>query len=287
MNDTLTPPPAAAPAAPPPRPAPSGGGAGRTVAIIAIVLGALVLLGTIGNAVVATARDAMRVSGTWTASARDVASLDVDADDASFSVEFGDVDEAELRVENARADWRIERDGDRLVVRSPFRVFGGWGGWNRGREGDVVVLTLPESLRGAGLDADLSLSAGELRADADFGDLALDLSGGAMTVTGSAETLVTDVSAGQVEVDLEDVSEATVSVSAGRVVGDLTGTAPDTVGIDVSAGSVELGLPAGPYDVTSDVSAGDFANRLDVSPSSPRTVWVEIAAGRVQLTEAR
>ncbi|GAB3285076.1 hypothetical protein GCM10027426_25690 [Microbacterium lacusdiani] len=292
MNDMLTPPAApAAPAAPTPPP-PSGtspGGAGRVVSILAIVLGALILLGTVTGAVVGTVRDALRQSGTWTADASGVRSLDVEAAASLVTIEFGDVDEAVLEVTDARrGDWRLERDGDRLVLRSPDRMFGWgpdwtWGGW--GDDGETAVLTLPESLRDSGLDADLALSAGELRADGEFGRLALELGGGAMHVTGSAETLHADVSAGQTQIDLEGVTEATFTVSAGRLFGDLTGDAPDAVAIDVSAGSLELELPDDEYDVRSDVSAGSFDNGLDVAASAPHEVTVEVSAGRVQLTE--
>lgn len=290
MNDTLTPPPLPpqpAPPAPGPAPAaPRRSGSNRVVAILAAVLGGLILLGTLGSAAWGTVRDAMRVHGSWTADARGVTSLDVEAAASMVTIEFGDVDEAVLEVTDARrGDWRLERDDDALVVRSPDR-FPGWGpDWGFGRrDGETAVLTLPESLRDAGLDAELSLSAGELRADGAFGDLSIDLGGGAMDVSGSAETLDVEVSAGQTEIDLADVAEASFDVSAGRLLGELTGDAPDAIAITVSAGSLELGLPDEEYDVRSDVSAGSFDNGLDVSASASSTVTVEVAAGRVQLT---
>ncbi|MER7796405.1 hypothetical protein [Microbacterium sp. NPDC096154] len=288
MNDTLTPPPAApAPGATPSAPDQTAAGGrrpGKAVAIIATVAGGLVLLGTVTHAAVGTVRDAMRVSGSWTADARGVTSLDVEAAGSRFALEFGDVDEAVLEVDNARdGDWRIERDGSELVVRKADQLFGDWG---FGREGETVVLTLPERLRGAALDADLHLAAGELRADAVFGELTLDLGSGAMDVTGTARSLDAEVSAGQIELDLADVAAAELTASAGRIVGDLTGDAPDTVAIDVSAGSVELGMPRATYDVRSDVAAGSFDNRLDTSSSAPRQVTVDVSAGRVQLTPA-
>ncbi len=287
MNDTLTPPTPAASAPPPPEPdRPRSGGAGGVVSILAIVLGAVILIGTLTTAAVGTVRDAMRVSGTWTADVRGISGIDVEADAALVTIEFGDVDEAVLEVTDARrGDWRLERDGDELVLRSPDRVFGWgprWGGW--GRDGETAVLTLPEELRERHLDADLRLSAGELRADGDFGDLALELGGGAMDVSGSAETLAADVSAGQTEIDLEGVDEASLTVSAGRLLGRLTGAAPDETTIEVSAGSLELELPDAPYDVRSDVSAGSFDNRLETETAAPHLVTVEVSAGRVQLT---
>ena len=79
---------------------------------------------------------------------------------------------------------------------------------------------------------------------------------------GSARTLVVDLSAGAAEILLDDVREATFSVSAGAIDSRLTGVAPRQVTVDVSAGSLDLTLPDAIYDVRSDVSAGDFVNRL-------------------------
>ncbi|GGH40725.1 hypothetical protein [Microbacterium album] len=299
MNDSLTPPPAPPsqgtppPAAPgnPPAPAapaphqPRPGGAGKVVSVIAIVVGALVLIGTIWGSVRGAVADASRGDSTLTASAAGVTSLRVDAAAARFEIEFDDVDEAVLDVVGGRGGaWTLERRDGELRVTSPDRGWG-WFGVNRGDE--RVVLTLPERLEDARLDADLTLAAGELRATGAFGALSLDVGAGGMDVRGAAESLDVSVSAGQAQFDLADVSDANLSVAAGRLIGTLTGDAPDDVTVSVSAGELDVELPRGAYDVRSDVSAGSFDNRLDVSRGARSTVDVEVAAGRAVLSNAR
>jgi hypothetical protein len=56
--------------------------------------------------------------------------------------------------------------------------------------------------------------------------------------------------------------------------------------VDVSAGSFDLALPDGDYDVTSDVSAGRLDNRLSTSASASNRVAVQLSAGAVTLRNA-
>ncbi|GAA3656505.1 hypothetical protein [Microbacterium marinilacus] len=286
MNATVTPPPAA-PAASSPAPAPHRRGPGKPVAIVLGVIGAIVLLGFGFDAVRSTVSATTRVSDVQTASADGLASLDVRAEASSFTIEFGDVADATLEVSDARGEWTLDRSGDELVVASRDGWFGGGRGWwNWGDDEERVVLTLPEVLRDAGLDADLELAAGRLEAEGAFGSLVLDVGAGGMEISGSAETLEVDLSAGDARFDLADVSRADLSVSAGRLQGELTGAAPDTVGVVVSAGSVDLTLPAASYEVRSEVSAGSFDSGLEESPSSRHQVDVDVSAGHVVLRDA-
>jgi hypothetical protein len=284
MNTTVTPPPPAQAPAPqnPPAPAPRSGGPGKPVAIILIVIGGLLLIGTVLGVIRSVVADASRIDDTLTVDAAGVTSLDVDAAASTFRLEFGDVDEATLEITDARSEWTLTRDGDELQVGTPDHLFGDWGP-RFGRNEEQVVLTLPESLRDAEIDADLSLAAGELRAEGEFGELDLELGAGGMNVSGSARTLTADISAGDARVELADVSEAEITVSAGRLVGELTGSAPDLVTAGVSAGSLDLTLPAGSYDVSSDASAGDVDNRLDTDSSSAHRVTVDLSAGHATL----
>ena len=80
--------------------------------------------------------------------------------------------------------------------------------------------------------------------------------------------MTADLSAGGADIDLDDVAEADFSVSAGAVDARLTGTAPRTVTVDVSAGALELTLPEAAYDVRSDVSAGEFENGPNTEPGA-------------------
>ena len=285
-TDTAPPPTPDRPQAPPA----SGSDGARAVAVVAIVLGAIVLAGAVISAVVGTVASASVHTSTRTVAVSGVDSLDVDASAGIMRVEFADVEEAELEVTSSwGADrWRFELGDDDLVVASPDRSgwFGwfGWGGWFGGREGDAV-LRLPADLEG--IDADLSLSAGDLVAEGTFGELDVMLGAGSFDIAGSAQAVSAEVSAGRGELDLEDVGTAELSVSAGSLDARLSGAQPDDVQIDVSAGSLQLTVPDGDYDVLSDVSAGGFDNRIGSSPGAASTIRVEVSAGEVVLQSDR
>lgn len=284
---TITPPPPTAPERPPVEPPRPSAGGSRVVAIIAIVIGALVLLGSAGSAIAGTLVSASVQTTSRSVDATGVDRLVVDTAAGGFRIEFADVDDAELEVTGSwGADrWTLERDGGTLEVRSPH-VFGwmNWGGWFDDR-GTEAILRLPSELEG--LDADVNLSAGDLVAEGDFGDLDLDISAGRADVQGSAETLTGDMSAGRGELVLDDVSRIGLSVSAGSLEARFTGAQPDAVTLGVSAGSLRVTLPQGSYDVSSDVSAGGFDNGLGSTPGAASTVRVTVSAGEVVLRSDR
>jgi len=292
MSTTLNPPPPATPAGPPPVPGqnPPGGSpqrppssAGRVVAILAIVFGSLVIVGAIVSAVVGTIVSASVHTTNRTVEVAGVDRLDIDAAAGSLRVEFGSVREAELEVTSSwGADrWVLERDGGDLVVSSP-RMWGPWwifGGWFGG-PGDAV-LRLPQSLEG--LDADITFSAGTLDVEGEFAELDLTMNAGRADIAGSAESLKADMNAGRADLELADVATANLIVNAGSLDAALTGSQPDEVTVDLSAGSLNLSVPEGDYVVTSDVSAGGFDNRIGSDPSASSTIHVEVSAGQVTL----
>ncbi|NNH04649.1 hypothetical protein HLA99_12420 [Microbacterium ulmi] len=247
--------------------------------MLLIVFGGIILLGTIGSAVVSTLFAASVHTSTRTLAVGGVEALDVDLAAGSLRIEFADVDEAELQVTSSvGADrWTLRRDGDELTVGSP-RFFGS--GWLFGGSGDAV-LRLPESLEA--LDAELGISAGEITADGAFGDVQLEVGAGRAELSGSARAVSVDLSAGRADVDLADVSTADLGVSAGDLVASFTGAQPRTITVDVSAGSLTLTVPDGRYDVSSDVSAGRFDNRVGSTPGAESTVDVTVSAGNATL----
>lgn len=286
MSTIITPPPA--PPAPSSSPVPPQGPApvrtsSRVVAIIMVVLGGFIVLGAIGSAVVSTVFATSVRTSTSTVDVTGVDDLDLDVSAGTLRVEFADVDEAELEITSAfGADrWTLRNEEGELVVASP-RQF--WMGWLFGGTSDGV-LRLPQSL--AGLDADLQVSAGDLTVDGDFGDLGLDLGAGRVQVEGSARQVNADISAGRADLELANVREAALTVSAGELAATLTGRQPAAISADVSAGSLRLTVPPGEYDVTSDVSAGDFDNRIGSTPGAASTVRVTVSAGSAELRAAR
>ena len=65
--------------------------------------------------------------------------------------------------------------------------------------------------------------------------------------------------------------------------GDLTGDAPDAIGIDVAAGSVELQVPDVPYRVSIDRDIGNVESNVEQNDDARRTIDVQMSAGYVSL----
>jgi hypothetical protein len=285
MSTTLNPPPVAMPE-PPDRPPTRA--SSRVVAIIVIVFGGLVVLGTVFSAIVTTIGAASVHTTTRTVDATGVSDLDVDVAAGSLRIEFADVSKAELEVTSTwGADhWTLSSHDGTLKVSSPDGVFGeGWpfGGWPFGVNdvGDAT-LRLPQTT--AGSDADLRLAAGELVVvDGSFGDVGLHMGAGQARIAASVDTISADVSAGTAELTLDGAQSADLTVSAGSLQAQLSGAQPDSLELDVSAGTLDVTVPAGDYDVRSDVSAGDFDNRVGSSPGADSTVTVQVSAGKAIL----
>ncbi|UUT34582.1 DUF4097 family beta strand repeat-containing protein [Microbacterium elymi] len=184
-----------------------------------------------------------------------------------------------------RADqWTLRRDGSELVVAAPDGRFHWWGGWFGHGNGEAV-LQLPHSL--AGLDVNLDQAAGTLTAEGDFGDLEATVGAGRLTVSGSAQSVSADLSAGDADIRLSGVRTADLEVSAGDIDATLTGAQPDQVKLSASAGAMNVTVPAGEYDVTSQLSAGSFDNRIGSTPGASSTVDVDVSAGHVVLRSGR
>lgn len=262
---------------------PRGSGA-RAGAIALAVFGGVALLATGGTAAVAAVNDvSTSVDSQQQIDASGITGIDLDLGGVDMRVEFGDVEDAQFDVSGSGNNrWTLTRDGDELVVNSPEMKFGWWfGDWFNDEQS--VLLTLPDELRGAGLDADISLGAGSLDVQGDFGDVDVEMGAGALFITGSAESIDVDLGAGRAELELVDVSEADFTISAGHLEAELTGTAPHEVQFDVSAGSLELTLPDEEYDVRQDVSAGSLDNGLQTSPNARNSIVAGVSAGSAVL----
>lgn len=300
MTDQLTPPVPPVPPAPPtgpedgPGPVPENSPnpasqpasqSARVVAILTASLGGVIALALIGTTVISTIASASVRTETQVVDATGIDELDVDVAAGSFRIDFADVDDATLDVTGgwAGGGWTLERDEDELIVSAPDWSFGG--AWLFG--GDVrATLTLPRELENAVLDAQFSVAAGDLEASGRFGELEVELGAGEVNVSGEAREVSADISAGRAELDLSGVQSADLTVSAGQLDGRFDGSQPQLVEVNVSAGSLDLALPEGDYDVTSNVSAGQLDNRLDTSASASNRVAVELSAGQVILRSA-
>jgi hypothetical protein len=236
------------------------------------VLGGLIVLGAVFGAVTSTIASVLVHTESRSIPVADVSAMDVDLSAGEFTVVFDEGrTEAELEVTaTLGADsWTFAVEGDTLTVASPHRFFGpSWWFGGSGR----AVLHLPASLQG--LDATLGVSAGDLKVQLGAGDVTLD---------GTAQHLGLGISAGSADVALADVRSADLRVSAGSIMTQLTGTQPQSITVDVSAGSVSLSVPEGDYDVRSVVSAGDFDNSIPATRGASSTIDVQISAGSVSL----
>lgn len=278
-------------------PSSSRGSGARAGAIAIAAFGGIALLGAGGTAAFAAVHDiqASASSGasadTQSVSVSGVDALDVDVAASNVTVRFGDVDEATLEITGTDDNrWRLERDEGELVLSNDENRFGWFGGdwfgsgWFNNDEN--VVLTLPDALNDEDLDAEFSLGAGSLDIEGMFGEVGINVGAGSLKMDGSATSVEADISAGRATLDLFAVTEADLRVSAGKLEATFADTAPSTITIDVSAGSMDLTVPDEAYNVSQDVSAGSLDNRLDTSSSSRNTIDATVSAGSAVLRPA-
>ncbi|MFD1377735.1 hypothetical protein ACFQ4U_15550 [Micrococcus antarcticus] len=269
---------------PPNPPAPPNNG--KPLNIILAVLGGLVIL----TLVIATARSAFasvsREHSVHEAEVSGVTALEVSASSGRFDLVFADTDKATLEVKSAKsASWKLHRERDRLVVEAPnawdnFCFFG------CGFDDNEATLVLPQSMDNGRLDADFELSAGSFNAVGAYKDLVVEVGAGELNLTGSAHTADIDLGAGEATVRLDNVRSARFDISAGELIGELSGTAPKSIEGSVSAGSLELELPEATYDLRQNTAAGSVENLLATDPNSPNKITIDVSAGSATLHPA-
>lgn len=252
------------------------------VAVLVTLVGGLVVLGLIAQAVVTTASaSGGSEEASYTAAVDGVTELDLEVAASSLTVSFANVPEATLDVTargwGARTDWVLEvEEGVLRVADERDGVLGFWPSF--GMREVEATLVLPDRLEGQ-IDADIDLSAGDIDLTGDVGALDLDVSAGSLTFTGASESLVAEISAGSATVVTDGPATVDVDVSAGRFIGTVTGTAPTSTTIDVSAGGVQLLLPEAEYALAGEVSAGDRTVDVRTDPTSPNLLRVDVSAG--------
>ncbi|XPP27695.1 MAG: DUF4097 family beta strand repeat-containing protein [Leucobacter sp.] len=257
------------------------------VLIATSVVGGVLLVAAIATAAVFGITSLNRSGGeasTLTADARGVTALEVDAGSAEFSIVYDGAGSGEAVLETGAGgrEWQLRRDGATLVVDSERSFFPDWLMFGPDL-GQTVVLRLPDEMRTQRIDADFELSSGGLRAEGNYGELEVEVSSGNFIVSGSARSFDAGVSSGHLEFVLDDVEEASIDISSGRVDGELTGTAPASLEIDVSSGSVEVRLPDEAYAVSTRVSSGSIDNLLRTDPASPYRIDARVSSGGITL----
>jgi hypothetical protein len=244
-------------------------------------IGAIAIIVVVGSAVLHGVWVVLGGETTKTVSVAGVDALDIRASAAEFRVEFGNVTEAELHVTGS-SDWTLERDGSTLMVRPQERWFGSWFGAD-----EKAVLTLPDQLRKAELDANFSISAGIFIAEGDFDDLWIGMSAGIAHIDGVARTVSVRVSSAHAQISLSNVSVASFHANAGNLIATLSGSVPQEIEARASVGKIDLSVPDAPYAVTSNVSAGSFEPSVVHDPQSTNRISVNVSAGEVIVRPGR
>ncbi len=272
-------------------PAPAGPHRGRGVAIGIGVVGAIIVAGAIGTSAVAAVASPAGPGAYSTSSAVDgVEEVDIEMNAGTVSVRFDDVREATLDVSSngsrAADGWRMHvRDGELVIAQDD-----GWRSWRWfgfRNDGDVHAdIVLPRSLESQ-VDASVTLNAGRATVTGGFGELDLTVNAGELTYDGSSRDLSTTVNAGSAKVAVNDADALDLSISAGRLVADVTGTVPGETSVSVTAGSAEVRIPRGTYDVERDGAFGDLTVDVDTSDSSPNSLQLSVAAGDLTVGYAR
>ena len=267
----------------PPMP-PTSQGKGKPVNTILMVLGALVVL----TLLITTARSAItslnREQSTQSLDTTGVTSLEISANSGRFELVYADATEATLEVDSANgSDWKLSRQGGKLVVDSP-NSWGDWCFFGCGFDTNEATLILPKSLNDGSLDAKFDLAAGDFTAVGAYQNLVAEVGAGELDLSGTAQSADIRLGAGKAEVSLADVQHAVFDISAGHLAGNLTGTVPQSISAEVSAGSLDLELPDGSYDVRQTVDAGNLSNLLVTDPQSPNKISIALSAGNAKLS---
>lgn len=270
----------------------------RGIAIATAVVGGVVLLGLGSSAAFAMAASSQRADAqTATAAAiapvdaTGITGLDLNVGVADLRLEYGSGREATLTTTGGSvARWEFGREGDELVVRAPkadsgFCFFGVCPS-SRGQQ-VTATLTLPRELATHPLDADIAIGLGSVTADGSFGDLDVQVGAGDAFITGTATDLELVIGMGTFEGEIAGANTVDAEVSLGDLSLSLKGDPPSDVTLKVSAGSIDLAVPAGVYDVTQSRTSGSLDNELKTASGAPNRISAKVDLGDITLREAR
>lgn len=186
--------------------------------------------------------------------------------------------------------WEFTRDEDELTVRAPQAnsgfCFFGVCPTTRGQN-VTATLTLPQELAGPTFDAEIKIGMGVLRANGSFGELDVKLDAGDAFISGAAEHLDLEIGLGTFAGEITGAKTVAGEVAMGDLELVLRGDAPSEVGLEVSAGSIDIAVPAGEYDVTSTNTAGSIDNSLRTVPGAPNRITAKVDMGDIALRESR
>ena len=114
--------------------------------------------------------------------------------------------------------------------------------------------------------------------------LTVNLAGGAVELSGRAETLEVTVAGGAASAEMENVDTASFEVAGGELTAGLSGRTPSRTTVTVTAGSADITLPEDEYRVVNTDGIGSVDSSLRTSSSAKAVVDVEAALGQVSLS---
>ncbi|MFC0581031.1 DUF4097 family beta strand repeat-containing protein [Micrococcoides hystricis] len=248
------------------------------VSMIFTVLGGLCLFFMLLVAILNIGAVTRAGSSFQSADIRGINAVVVDAADATVEVKFADIDKAELQLTNTdESKWHFGRENQTLLLSKSSSI--GFCVFNCGIDRDNVVLTLPQELSDGSLAGDFTVSSGSIEIAGNYAQFSLNVDAGSGSWVGQAHDVNVEVNAGRADIQADDVSQAALRVSAGRLSGTLSGNQPENTELEVNAGRLDVRLPQGTYHVETDEAAGSVEERLQHDPTSPHRVSISVSAG--------
>ena len=249
------------------------------ITITVAIIGGMVVAGTVTSGFFANLRDVLRDETTISQSIAGVTALRVDIDSVGMEIEFGDVSQAELRVQSKgftkAGAWQLVTEGGELVVE---RVGGSRNGGGFGEE--ELSLTLPESLEDGELDAQVNVTSGAATIDGDFGDLVIETNSGASNFEGSAANLSLTTGSGASNSDAEVSGDVVLAANSGALNAIFGGAAPKSTDISIESGFGSVSLPDGTYKLETGLNESGMANvNVRQSDSAKNTLSVSVGSG--------
>ena len=138
-------------------------------------------------------------------------------------------------------------------------------------------------LDGSGIRADIQVTGGALDVTGDFGDMSVEVAGGTASVDGVARDIDLTLSGGSATARIQDAETAAFEVAGGELTATLSGVAPTRTDVEVTAGSADITLPDDEYNVRVDDGLGSVDNDLRTSSSAVAEVDVTATMGSVRL----
>jgi hypothetical protein len=258
----------------------------RTVllAIGSIIIGLVLVMIGLNLFASANRTDA---SGTFTVT-EPVRAVQIRTDASNVRLGYGDVAEPELRFEQAASTIDVTFthavENGTLILDVDYDGKRWWDWMDFGSDVSRLEVTLPAALAESRLPVTVDSGAGNVAVHGTFGSVDVATAAGGLELTGRAEDLTLETSAGNVRVDDYAVAgRLQASTSAGNLTIGLT-SVPDSATVESSAGNVEFTVPDGDYRITADTSAGTVTQDAPSNPRSDRHFQLTTAAGNVTVT---